>query len=86
MGDVVHGASRVTNTSKKRLSDDIARWLVEEVGKRAMAREFHEICAGLFHEARSTLAAERNDLLPRKATEGTFDISWAGLFWDRPAF
>ena len=41
VGDVVHGACRVTNTFKKRLCDDIARWLVGVVGQRAMAREFH---------------------------------------------
>ena len=80
VGDVVHGACRVTNAFKKRLSDDIARWLVGVVGQRAMAREFHEIWADLLHEARSIPAAERKELLPRKAKEGTFDISTARLF------
>ena len=84
LGDVVHGACRVTNAFKKRLSDDIARWLVGVVGQRAMAREFHEIWAELLHEARSIPAAERKVILPRKAKEGTFDISTARLFWDRP--
>ena len=82
VGDVVHGACRVTNAFKKRLSDDIARWLFGVVGQRAMAREFHEIWADLLHEARSIPAAERKELLPRKAKEGTFDISTARLFWD----
>ena len=86
VGDVVHGACRVTNAFKKRLSDDIARWLVGVVRQRAMAREFHEIWADLLHEARSFPAAERRELLPRKAKEGTFDISTARLFWDRPTF
>ena len=85
-GDVVHGACRVTNAFKKRFSDDIARWLVGVVGQRAMAREFHEIWADLLHEPRSIPAAERKELLPRKAKEGTFDISTAQLFWDRPTF
>ena len=40
--------------------------------------------AELLHEARSIPAAERKELLPRKAKEGTFDISTARLFWDRP--
>ena len=84
VGVVVHGACRVTNAFKKRLSDDIARWLVGVVGQRAMAREFHEIWAELLHEARSIPAAERKELLPRKAKEGTFDINTARLFWDRP--
>ena len=51
-----------------------------------MAREFHEIGVDLLHEACSIPSAERKDLPPRKAKEGTFDISTARLFWDRPAF
>ena len=86
VGDVVHGACRVTNAFKKRLCDDIARWLVGLVGQRAMAREVREIWAELLHEARSIPAAEPKELLPRKAKEGTFDISTARLFWDRPTF
>ena len=78
--DVVHGACRMTNAFKKRLSDDIAHWLVGIVGQRAMAREFHEIWAALLHEAHSILAVERKDLPPRKAKEGMFDISTARLF------
>ena len=86
VGHVVHGACRVTNAFKKQLCNDIARWLVGAVGQRAMALEFHEICSVLLHEAYSIPAPERKDLVPRKAKEGTFDISTARIFWDRPAF
>ena len=56
--DVVHGACHVTNAFKKRLSDDIARWLVGVVGQHAMARGFHEIWVDQLHEARSIPDAE----------------------------
>ena len=52
VGDVVRAACRVTCAFKKRLSDDIARWLVGVVGQRAMAREFHEISGEILHSSR----------------------------------
>ena len=86
VGDVVHGACRVTNAFKKQLSDDIARCMVRVVGQRAMARHFTEIWSNFLHEARFVRAAEQRELLLQKAKEGTFDISITRFFLDRHAF
>ena len=86
MGHPVRGACRVTKAFREPLFDDVARWLGGLVGQRAMAPAFHEIWAKLLHEVRSIPAAERNDLLPQEAKEGSLTLARLDFFGTHPHF